>query len=121
VSRPELQSARAHIERSATPAAGVHRLGAYDAAVDPEPAAEDNGTSRPDGSDSSEEAPPGPSPDPENAAFTFEGQIERLQRFVVGINRRGGRQKKIAQVLVVGGLGLLAAMYVGVILWGIFG
>lgn len=76
-----------------------------------------------------DQATPGSKPEPTdeptgeyaNAAFTFEGQIERLRHLVVGINRRGGRQKRIAQVLVVGGLVLLAAFYLAMIFWGIVG
>jgi hypothetical protein len=72
------------------------------------------------------DADPDGSPDPADGeprspAFTFEGQIERLQRFVVGINRRGGRDKRVAQVLVVGGLALLALLYLSGIVWGIVG
>jgi hypothetical protein len=72
------------------------------------------------------DADPDGSPDradgePRSPAFTFEGQIERLQRFVVGINRRGGRDKRVAQVLVVGGLALLALLYLSGIVWGIVG
>jgi hypothetical protein len=55
-----------------------------------------------------------------NAAFTFEGQIERLQHWVVGINRRGGRDKRLVQIAVIAMLALLALAYVSGILWGLF-
>jgi hypothetical protein len=61
-----------------------------------------------------------PEPEYRNAAFTFEGQIERLQHWVVGINRRGGRDKRLVQIAVLVGLALLLLAYFSGIFWGIF-
>lgn len=69
----------------------------------------------PDSDEESLQAPP----EFKSAAFTFEGQIERLQAMVVGINRRGGATKKIAQVLVLGGIALFAALFILVIVVGV--
>lgn len=55
-----------------------------------------------------------------NASFTFEGQMERLQHWVVGVNRRGGHDKRLAQIAVITMLALLALAYVSGILWGLF-
>ncbi len=70
--------------------------------------------------------PPGPAADPppepeyRNPAFTFEGQIERLQHWVVGINRRGGNDKRLVQIAVIVGLALLLLAYFSGIFWGLF-
>jgi len=87
-----------------------------------EPTAGDSTPSRPSDADPSTDSDPAPleaPPEFENAAFTFEGQIERLQAMVVGINRRGGTTKRIAQVLVLGGIALFAALFFLVIVVGI--
>jgi hypothetical protein len=65
---------------------------------------------------------PTPEPEPEyrSAAFTFEGQMERLQHWVVGVNRRGGQEKRVVQIAVVAMLALLALAYASGILWGLF-
>ena len=76
--------------------------------VDPDPL---DGTDRPERE---------PEHEYRNASFTFEGQIERLQHWVVGINRRGGQEKRLVQIAVVSLLALLALAYVAGILWGIF-
>jgi hypothetical protein len=55
-----------------------------------------------------------------NASFTFEGQMERLQHWVVGINRRGGRDKRLVQIAVIVGLALLLLAYFSGIFWGLF-
>jgi hypothetical protein len=67
-------------------------------------------------------SPTEPKPEPEyrNAAFTFEGQIERLQHWVVGINKRGGRDKRLVQIAVITGIALLLLAYFSGIFWGIF-
>jgi hypothetical protein len=72
--------------------------------------------------DSDPSVPPDPAGEPEyrNAAFTFEGQIERLQHWVVGINRRGGRDKQLVKIAVLVGLGLLLLAYFSGIFWGLF-
>jgi hypothetical protein len=61
-----------------------------------------------------------PEPEYRNAAFTFEGQMERLQHWVVGINRRGGPDKRLVQIAVIGGLALLLLAYFSGIFWGLF-
>ena len=100
------------------------RADAYDATVPPEPTPDDSAGS-PDSdavaSQGSDEAQLQAPREFESAAFTFEGQIERLQAMVVGINRRGGTTKKIAQVLVIGGLALFAVAYFVVIVLGVLG
>ncbi len=79
---------------------------AYPETVDPDPP--------------SPAADPPPEPEYRNPAFTFEGQIERLQHWVVGINRRGGRDKRLVQIAVIAGLALLLLAYFSGIFWGLF-
>jgi len=79
---------------------------AYSGAVDPDPP--------------SPAADPPAEPEYRNPAFTFEGQIERLQHWVVGINRRGGRDKRLVQIAVIAGLALLLLAYFSGIFWGLF-
>ncbi len=55
-----------------------------------------------------------------NGSFTFEGQMERLQHWVVEINRRGGRDKQIVRIAVIAGLALLLLAYFSGIFWGLF-
>jgi hypothetical protein len=55
-----------------------------------------------------------------NASFTFEGQMERLQHWVVGVNRRGGQEKRLVQIAVIAGLALLLLAYFSGIFWGLF-
>ena len=68
--------------------------------------------------------PDGPEPEPEpeyrNASFTFEGQMERLQHWVIGINRRGGSDKRLVQIAVITMLVLLFLAYFSGIFWGLF-
>lgn len=63
---------------------------------------------------------PDPAPEYRNASFTFEGQMERLQHWVVGINRRGGRDKQLVKIAVIAGLALLLLAYFSGIFWGLF-
>jgi len=65
---------------------------------------------------------PEPEPEPEyrNASFTFEGQMERLQHWVVGVNRRGGSDKRLVQIAVITMLVLLFLAYFSGIFWGLF-
>lgn len=45
--------------------------------------------------------------------------MDRLQHWVRGVNRRGGREKRVVQLLVITGLALLALAYASAILWGL--
>ncbi|MGZ8734979.1 MAG: hypothetical protein ACXW1M_07300 [Acidimicrobiia bacterium] len=74
----------------------------------------------PDRPESPDRPKSGPEPEYHNASFTFEGQIERLQHWVVGINRRGGRDKRLVQIAVIVGLALLLLAYFSGIFWGLF-
>ncbi len=75
---------------------------------------------RPDAPDGPETPRGEPEHEYRNASFTFEGQIERLQHWVVGINQRGGQEKRLVQIAVISLLALLALAYAAGILWGIF-